>query len=303
MENKLIFIILLIIIFVIVYSNKINETFVNEKKIYTIKNIEPQISYNIDAPIVFVYVYTPNILPYCQHSIKNLLSYAEKYNYGVQIYNQVFNNEVFPCWNKVASILTNLKKLTKCEYLVWIDADAIISNFSIPITSFVEKNPGYDMYLCEDIYVSKECINSGVMIIKNTPWSYNLFNKVWYSEIPHHHNDQNVIWLEIMKEKYPDVPNELKYPKYCSNLFNPKVKVLKENEFNSNIYNYKPGDFVLHLMGVKENCRINIMRQINTKLGLDSYFNTDCMDVLENINKSTDKTEMINTICLEKHIK
>lgn len=52
-----------------------------------------------------------------------------------------------------------------------------------------------------------------------------------------------------MKEKYPNVPNKLKYPKYCSNLLNPKVKVLKENEFNSNIYNYKPGDFVLHLMG------------------------------------------------------
>lgn len=303
MENQNIFIILLIIIFVIIYFYKINEPFVNEKKIYTIKNIEPQISYNIDAPIVFVYVYTPNILPYCQHSIKNLLTYAKKYNYGIQIYNQVFNNEVFPCWNKVASILTNLKNLTNCEYLVWIDADAIISNFSIPITSFVEKNPGYDMYLCEDIYVSKECINSGVMIIKNTQWSYNLFNKVWSSEIPHHHNDQNVIWLEIMKEIHPNVPNKLKYPKYCSNLLNPKVKVLKENEFNSNIYNYKPGDFVLHLMGVKENCRINIMRQINTKLGMDNYLNTDCMDVLNNINKSSNKTELVNTICLEKHIK
>lgn len=144
------------------YSYKINEPFINEK-IYTIKNIEPEISYNTCARIVFVYVNTPNILPYWQHCIKNLLAYAEKYNYGVQIYNQVFNNEVFPCWNKVAAVITNLKKLTKCEYFVWIDADAIISNFSIPITSFVENNPGYDMYLCKDIYVSKECIKFGLV--------------------------------------------------------------------------------------------------------------------------------------------
>jgi len=157
--------------------------------------------------------------------------------------------------------------------------------------------------LCEDIYVSKECINSGVMIIKNTSWSYNLFSKVWLSNIPHHHNDQNVIWLEIMKEIDPFVPNKLKYPKYCSNLSNSKVKVLKENEFNSNIYNYKQGDFIIHLMGVKENCRINIMRQINNKLGLDDYYNNNCINILETLNKSTNKTKLINTICLEKHIK
>lgn len=92
MDNKLIF-----VIFAIMCSNKINEPFINDIKIYTIKNIEPEITYNIWDRFVFVYVYTPNILPYCQYTIKNFLAYEKKYNYEVQIYNQVFNNKAFPC--------------------------------------------------------------------------------------------------------------------------------------------------------------------------------------------------------------
>ena len=57
-----------------------------------------------------------------------------------------------------------------------------------------------DLFLCLDIYYHKECVNSGVMIIKNTPWAFNLFKKVWNSELPHAHNDQNVLFYEIIKE-------------------------------------------------------------------------------------------------------
>lgn len=283
-------------------SEKNNNSIRNDNKLaYVINNIQPEISYNSNAKIVFVYVYTSNIYSYSQHSIKNLLAYVKKYNYGAMIYNKPFNDEVSPCWNKIASIITNLKNLSKCKYLVWIDADAIITNFSISTSSFVEKNPGYDLYICEDILKEVECVNSGVMIIKNTSWSYNLFKKVWNSNIPHKHNDQNVIWNEIIKEKYPQTRTRLKYPMYCSNLNHPKVLVLKENEFNSNIYSYKPGDFILHLMGAKEKCRINIMRQINTKLKLDNYNNTDCINIIEGKNKTKkNKFKLIKEICLEQ---
>jgi len=76
MKNQNVFIIVLVIILIIMSWNKNKELFINEKDIYTIKNIKPEISVNINSPIVFVYVYTPNIFPYCQHSIINLLSYA-----------------------------------------------------------------------------------------------------------------------------------------------------------------------------------------------------------------------------------
>ena len=50
---------------------------------YTIKKIEPQVKFNPNAKIAFVYFYTPNIFSYAKHSILNILSYAEKHNYSV----------------------------------------------------------------------------------------------------------------------------------------------------------------------------------------------------------------------------
>ena len=42
------------------------------------------------------------------------------------------------------------------------------------LTSFLRFD--VDLIACLDIYKVKECINSGVMIIKNTSWSNNLFS-------------------------------------------------------------------------------------------------------------------------------
>ena len=104
------FVIILIIIYLSIY---ICDTYISEeyfenikeneenkqiKQIdYSIKNIIPEININPDAEITFVYVYTSNIYDYCQHSIKNLIAYVRKYNYGLVVYNDVFNKNISPC--------------------------------------------------------------------------------------------------------------------------------------------------------------------------------------------------------------
>ena len=293
-----IFIILIIIIIIIIIISLYNILFINNQIDYSIKKIIPEYNINTDAEIIFVYVYTPNIYSYAKHSIKNLLTYANKYNYGVIIYNNVFNNNVSPCWNKIAAILENL---SKHKYLVWFDADAIISNFNIKIESLIDKMSSIDLYLCFDISLEKECINSGVMIIKNTEWSLNLFTRVWYSHFVHGHNDQNVIFYEIVKDLYPNSEPNLKYSNFCNKILHPKVKFLSENTFNTNILNYNSGDFIIHLMGESLRVRINIMRQINTKLGLDNYNNKECVDLLESSNNNN-RYELIKNKCLINQI-
>jgi hypothetical protein len=284
---------IVIIIIVFIYKTTYLENF--EQKYYLIKNIEPQVKFNSKATIAFVYFYTPNIFSYAKHSILNILSYAEKHNYAVIIYDKPFNDDVSMCWNKIVTIMENLKNY---EYLVWMDADAIIVNPTIKIESFIEKYPGYDLYLCEDIIVQKECINSGVMIIANTKWTNNLFNNVWTSPIPHLHNDQNVIYYEIVKDLYPHSKPNLKFSSYCGKISHPKVKILPENAFNTHILNYNQGDFIIHLMGAKEQVRIDIMRQINTKIGLDNYEKKDCLDIINLINNA-DRIYDLEKTCLK----
>ncbi len=300
-------IIILIIILVILYQmdkldfNQLEENFNNTTKSkpkpfdYSIKKQNPQIVINPSADIAIVYVYTPNIYEYCVHSIKNLTAYVKKYNYGLIVYSEPFNTNMSPCWNKVCAILENLKSY---KYVVWFDADAIVNNFDIRIDSFIQKYPRAEIICCLDILEEKECVNSGVMIIKNTPWAYNIFKKTWLSKIPHGHNDQNVIFYTIVQDLIPGAEvKTLKYNPYCLKISDSKFKLLEENAFNSNILHYKPGDFVIHLMGVSAEARIKIMRQINTSLGLDNFNEKDCIDLINNKNVD-DKVKKIRKICL-----
>jgi hypothetical protein len=285
--KKIIF--LLVIIILLLVSNSKSEYFdvvedleqlekVSELDLSVIK---PQIL-NPNKKIAFVYVYTPNISDYAKHSIINLKNYVLKHDYTLIIYDKVLSDKVSPCWNKVLAILANLKSY---DYLVWFDADAIIFNPSIPIQYFINANKSKDLLICYDCAKDKECVNSGIMIIANTDWAYRLFEKTWDSWIPHGHNDQNVLYYTILSEVYPEYEFSLKYPEICKDDIHEKIAILPENKFNSHITNYLNGDFVIHLMGLNKESRINIMRQINTVLGLDNYEPSDCIKALNMYGK------------------
>jgi hypothetical protein len=194
-----------------------------------------------------------------------------------------------------------MENLPKHKYVIWFDADAIVNNFDIPISNFINKYPQANLIACYDIYKEKECMNSGIMIIKNTEWSNNLFKKTWESTIPHGYNDQNAIFYTLIEDLYPGTTQTLKNNKYCTLINDSKVVLLEENAFNTNIQSYRPGDFIIHLMGVSKEGRINCMRQVNTALGLDNYDKKECINLI-NKYTGTDKIEKIRDVCLTKNI-
>lgn len=315
--NNFIIILLLILISVYIANNKGNEEFESYNNVENEKLIDPKIIsnyymdilkndlhkitpeiYNPGKSIAIIYLYTPNIYNYAQHSIKNLKSYVDKHGYTLIIYNQMISEDVFPCWNKILAILANISKY---QYVVWFDADAIISNPSISFEKFIKSNPGKDLLICFDCVKDKECINSGIMIMANTPWLNNLLIKTWNSPIEHKHNDQNVLYNQILKQTYPNQKFSLKYPEICHELVHPKIAILPENSFNSHITSYLHGDFVIHLMGLDSNSRINIMRQINTALGLDNYYPSECISALNKYGSANIdydyKVKQIEKIC------
>ena len=67
-------------------------------------------------------------------------------------FNEKFNDNFHPCWNKIASILNNLKKY---KYLVWIDCDAIITNHDKRIEDIINMDDSKDMHICNDIVKDK----------------------------------------------------------------------------------------------------------------------------------------------------
>ena len=238
--------------------------------------------------LTFIYFYTDNIYDYAQHSLLNIKKYTQKYNYKLKIFNKVYDHEYKPCWNKIKAILDTMESVNKNSFIVWIDADALINNFNINILDFTKSHDDKDLFICYDCVKDRECLNSGVMIIRNTDWSYNLFNKTWLSKQEHGYNDQNVLLDEIIKERYEEYkdgyynPNKSRFKNYCVDNIHPKVKIFEENAFNTHIENANYNDFIIHLMGFNTNMRIDIMRQINTKNNLDNYNKNICIELLKN---------------------
>jgi hypothetical protein len=234
---------------------------------YKIINKKPAYVINKKSPIGFVFFHTENIFIYSKYSLEKLKKYCKKHEYGLIVYEKPLNLDMMPCWNKIACVLLNLKKF---KYLVWIDADAMICNDNIKIEDLIGINKNKDLLICKDIFSIKESINSGVMIIKNTPWAYKLFKNTWNNEYPHLHNDQNIILYEILKDNGFNLYfNFFKYNIYfiiinliANKEIHPKVLIFEQKYFNCHLLSFSDNYFVLHLMGFNNTDRKKIFKII-----------------------------------------
>ena len=128
---------------------------------------------------------------------------------------------------------------------MWIDADAIFTNYNIKISDIIDKYPDKHFYLTKD--PKTYFINSGVQIWKNSDLSYEILTKWWDSEHLSYGKGGDQVGIgNILKNNL-----ELK----------DKWQHCTENEFNCYPTNYNPYDFIIHYMGSKS--KINIKKRIS----------------------------------------
>lgn len=101
--------------------------------------------------------------------------YCEKYGYRYEDDESVYDSTRHPAWSKIKLIQKCLEY--DCDYVIWIDADAMIMNDTIPIETYIDK------YMNDkDFLVSRDNgyrINTGVWFIKNTQYSKDIMKEVW----------------------------------------------------------------------------------------------------------------------------
>lgn len=119
---------------------------------------------------------------YCEkHGYK---FYLETENTPFGVYFLAHEGRDIP-WYKIRLLLYVFEQNTDADYIVWIDGDTQIINFDIRMEEIIE------MYSKDrDLLVPSEAksqINTGVMIFKNTPYSYDLLRRIWNN---HLENDQ-----------------------------------------------------------------------------------------------------------------
>jgi hypothetical protein len=181
-------------------------------------------------------------------SILNKKFYCEKNNYTFVNYNERMSKRHCP-WDK---ILCLIKTINWFDYIIWIDADAIINNIDIKFEDIINENPEKDLLICKDPCFSVSAphcmINTGVMIFKNSKISIDLLNDTWNIQ-----NDYSIEKLD--KYSYDGYPHEqgalanlLRTKKYenCFYLY-------EQAKFNTHPNYYNKNTFIVHYMGSRQN--------------------------------------------------
>jgi hypothetical protein len=107
-------------------------------------------------------------------------AYAALHGYDLRLSTRPLDHDRPPAWSKIALVR---ELLDSYDEVLWIDADAIFLDISKDIAELVR--PGKDLYLVEHLWEADETwrsANTGVFLVRSTPWARSFLDRVWAAE-------------------------------------------------------------------------------------------------------------------------
>lgn len=164
--------------------------------------------------------------------------YSKKHNYDYKFDDEDFYDNTRPKpWSKINQIL---KYIDKYEYVVWIDADALIMNSDVKLEYIIENYMKDNLIMMAQDWI---CINSGVMFLKKSDKVIEFFKKVYSQE----QFINSPCWEQDSIKYLIDTNWE-----NCNSYINI-LPIYQQTIFNSFHYNYDINNFILHLAGCWKN--------------------------------------------------
>ena len=152
-------------------------------------------------------------------------------------------------WCKI-KIVKEVLDTNNFDYILFLDADAVISDFNQNIEDFIDGS--YNMIFGEDVG-SHSSMNTGVFLVKNSEWSKNFLNTWWESGGTYMGKDAQDI-LPIMEQNLEKVgyfKEALWHEQSCITLLyrsddeiKNNIKVISNRSFNHR--DYGEGNFIFH---------------------------------------------------------
>jgi hypothetical protein len=182
---------------------------------------------------------------YCKALSKALDSkrkYAEKQGYTyIQGGEEFWNRDRPIAWSKVPFLLHHLNKLPDGEFIWLSDGDVYITNHNIRIEDHI-----MPLLKDKDLLITHDAcghINSGNLLMRNSPWLRDYWKRVWEEEdCIYHIWWENAAMIKLMQRNANDREH---------------IEVTKEHKkFNAFIMGlpgeplWEPGDFLVHFAGI-----------------------------------------------------
>lgn len=176
-------------------------------------------------------MYTPDIADYGALASRIVDRYAKRHGYQTVIARDTLDASRHPAWSKLLLIEQFLANHPDCAWIMWIDADAVISNPTQRLEDLVDDD--VDFLVAKDQW-SGSPINTGVFLIRNCAASLEML-RLAYGKIEYLHHP---LWEQ---------PAMAKSMQECSRTL--RTRVVARHLFNSFSNEYKPGDFIIHFAG------------------------------------------------------
>jgi hypothetical protein len=170
-------------------------------------------------------------------------------------------------WNKVKALANGLHTWGKdCKYLIYLDADILLSNPSVNISEIIRQtyaeNPQTHVIMSEDLL---DYGNSGVLIVENHPWSLFFLNS-WLEmkSSPNTFCDQHVLnrlSLSLLKNDSIHHVTLLPFP-----VINSKFPAIENYPFVSASSSSSSSPWLIHFLGEYSDVRERIGRSYAKKL-------------------------------------
>jgi hypothetical protein len=199
--------------------------------------------------------YTPSWRELAMVTVPISELYCSKHGYGINSYECTS----YQYYNGKEKLKHILEGLNEGDVALVMDADAIITNLTTKIESFIDDE--HDFYITNHL---GKC-NAGIFIIRKTKWAVKFIN---------------YLLENIGKEKVYCEQDAI--PKYQSeNPHEPKIKILNHPSINSFNYNLYPehkditeeeqgmwqhGNFILHLPGIGQTERQKYLTNIKEQI-------------------------------------
>jgi hypothetical protein len=155
----------------------------------------PLSSYNAEASIAFVTLYTPQIASYARVSEHNVKRYCDRHGYAYHVYRAVpeaLGPDLKGNWAKPWVLREHL---AQHEWIIWIDADMLFVSPAIPFEPLLA---GRDLLVAKDIGAWH--VNSGLMGFRRTPGNAELLAQLWQRivEVP----DKSSVYASMGDQYY-----------------------------------------------------------------------------------------------------
>lgn len=149
--------------------------------------------------------YTKNYKSLIDITRNSTENYCNYHGFGYEAYQIPDDYIRAASWAKVQYLITNLEEQAY-NYILWIDADAIINNSSYDILSILD--PSKYLYISTDF----NGINAGVVLFKNNSYTLNLLYQIWnMTEYLNHPWWEQAALGDLIEQNWRNIQQYIKY--------------------------------------------------------------------------------------------